>query len=169
MARDKGIIVDVCFFNGVGDWWMVDLKKSPLYSSNNIQGEGTTDGYAFCTLKSPGLVARQTAYVRKIAVELNGFDNVLYDICDEPDAGSNPPLAPAEFTPWIDRMLQTFVDAESQLPRDLAFQIGWSILCLHICKILLYSITYDRIRSLALERGSQDIYQGRKPEKGGQY
>ena len=30
-------------------------------------------------------VERQKAYVRKIVVELNAYDNVIYDICDEPD------------------------------------------------------------------------------------
>lgn len=29
------------------------------------------------------------AYVRKIAVELNPYDNVIYDICDEPNTSSN--------------------------------------------------------------------------------
>ena len=116
-ARAHGIMVDVCLFNGVGDWWQREFGYSPLHPANNLTGEGTADGYAFCSLEVPLLVRRQKEYVAKIVAELNAFDNVLYDLCDEPDAGSNPPADPARFTPWLNAMMTAFTAAEAALPR----------------------------------------------------
>ena len=39
------------------------------------------------TLKHPDLLERQLAFVRKVVTELNGFDNVYFEICNEPYFG----------------------------------------------------------------------------------
>ena len=78
-ARD--IVVEVCFFNAQnkGSWPM-----SPLSSKNNIQGEGNVGYNDVQTLKHPELLRRQDDFVRRIAQEVNSFDNVILEICDEP-------------------------------------------------------------------------------------
>ncbi len=109
-AGKRGIVVEICFFNGqYDDTWPL----SPLYYENNIQGVGH-DGYRDAqTLKDPQLVEREAAYVRKIVQEVNSFDNVILEVCDEPAL-----FTPVdEAGPWVAHMLQVVHDAEDGLPR----------------------------------------------------
>ena len=81
-ASIRDIIVEIAFFNGMyDDRWMAQ----PLYHSNNIQGVGTCAFQLFTTMTDKKLVGYQARYVRKIASELYKFDNIIYDICDEPE------------------------------------------------------------------------------------
>jgi hypothetical protein len=60
---------------------------SPLYPDNNIQGVGIKrkNGFLyFQSLKDSALVARQDAMVIKIVKELNKFNNLYYEISNEP-------------------------------------------------------------------------------------
>ncbi len=109
-AAKRGIVVEVCLFNSqYGDTWPL----SPLYYENNIQGVGH-EGYKDAqTLKDPVLVERQAAYVRKIVQEVNGFDNVILEVCDEPSL-----FTPVEEAgPWVAHMLEVTHDAEENLPK----------------------------------------------------
>ncbi len=81
-ADDRNIIVEIAFFNGMyDDRWMAQ----PLYHTNNLQGIGTGDFKLFTTLSDKKLTAYQVGYVKKIASELYSFNNIIYDICDEPE------------------------------------------------------------------------------------
>jgi len=81
-ASIRNIIVEVAFFNGMyDDRWMVQ----PLYHSNNIQNVGNCDFQQYTTLADENLVKYQKEYVKKIAHELYRFDNLIYDISDEPE------------------------------------------------------------------------------------
>jgi hypothetical protein len=87
-ARDREIIVDVAFFNGMyEERW----PYQPLYHANNIQGVGRCDARHVQTLADQDLAKRHEQYVRKIAGELRDFDNVLFDICDEHRSPAAPP------------------------------------------------------------------------------
>lgn len=109
-ASERGIVVEICFFNGMyPDLW----SKMPLYHANNIQGAGACNYKDVQTLKDPALVVRQQEYVRKITQEVNKFDNVILEICDEP--GIHGTTA-HEYTPWIRSMVDVIVDTERQLP-----------------------------------------------------
>jgi len=58
---------------------------SPFNAANNINGPGTVSGHDVYTLdKSGGLLAVQESFVRRIVEELKNFDNVYYEICNEP-------------------------------------------------------------------------------------
>jgi hypothetical protein len=74
-------VVEICFFNAQnkGSWPM-----SPLHWENNIQGEGRSDFKGVQTLKHPDLLRRQGEFVSRIVQEVNSFDNVILEICDEP-------------------------------------------------------------------------------------
>ena len=79
-AAERGVIVEICFFNSqYSDTWPL----SPLFHENNIQGVGDCDWRDAQTLRHDDLVRREDDYVRKIAQEVNGFDNVILEICDE--------------------------------------------------------------------------------------
>ena len=108
-AGHRGIVVEICFFNCMyPDMW----PHMPLYHANNIQEVGTCDYFDVQTLKDQNLVLHQEAYVRKITQEVNGFDNVILEICDEPGLFG---LSEREYRPWLNRMIDVICDTEKPL------------------------------------------------------
>ena len=109
-AAQRGIVVEICLFNAqYSDTWPL----SPLYYENNIQGIGKDDYRDAETLKDPVLVERESAYIRKIVEETNGFDNVILEVCDEPSLWT--PIEQAG--PWVRHMLEVTHAAEAQLAK----------------------------------------------------
>lgn len=110
-AEKRGIIVAVAFFNGMyPDRW----EYQALYHSNNIQGIGNCAFNEVQTLKDTALIARHVAYVKKITKEVNEFDNVFLDICDEPFQDGCPQDL---YNPWISKMIDAALSVESHLPK----------------------------------------------------
>ena len=110
-AADRGIVVEVCFFNArYNDTWPI----SPLSHKNNIQGEGNCDFKDAQTLKHTDVVRREEDYVRKITQELNGFDNVILEVCDEPFL-TGTPIALAG--PWLEHFVEVIKTTERTLPK----------------------------------------------------
>jgi hypothetical protein len=110
-ADVRGIVVEVCFFNAqYKDTWPI----SPLFHTNNVQGEGNCDFKDAQTLKHGDVVRSEEAYVRKITQELNGFDNVILEVCDEPFI-TGTPIALAG--PWLDHFVSVIKTTESTLPK----------------------------------------------------
>jgi hypothetical protein len=62
-------------------------KLSPMNADNNVNGIGKMKRTEVYTLQHPELLAVQDAMVRKIVRELNDFDNLYYEICNEPYFG----------------------------------------------------------------------------------
>jgi hypothetical protein len=82
-AEKRKIIVELalfCPFYEDSLWHM-----SPMNSINNVNGVGPKDRTHVYTLdKSNGLVEVHDALVRKIVKELEGYGNLIYEICNEP-------------------------------------------------------------------------------------
>jgi hypothetical protein len=110
-AAERGVVVEICFFNSqYSDSWRV----SPLYYENNIQGIGKCEWRDAQALGCAGLVERQAEYVRRITREVNSFDNVILEICDEcASVGTGVTRA----GPWVSRMMDAARDAERDLPQ----------------------------------------------------
>jgi len=110
-AAQRGIVVEVCFFNSqYADTWPL----SPLHFDNNVQGVGKCDWRDAQTLRHPDLVRREDDYVRKITQEINTFDNVILEICDEPGhIGTG--FEPAG--PWVSHLADVVLDTERELPK----------------------------------------------------
>lgn len=110
-AAERGIVVEICFFNSqYSDTWPI----SPLYFENNIQGVGKCGWRDAQTLKHADLLRREEDYVRKITQEVNSFDNVVLEICDEAASiGTGVPLA----GPWVSDLLGVARTAERDLPK----------------------------------------------------
>ncbi len=85
-ASARGIVVEVNLFCTIYDdsLW----AYNPMNAANNVNGIGTVGRNAALTLGNGNLLAVQDAVTRKIVTELNGFDNVYYEVCNEPYAGS---------------------------------------------------------------------------------
>jgi MYXO-CTERM domain-containing protein len=104
-ASDRGIVVEFglfCAFYEDKQW-----NLSPMKGTNNVNGVGNVDRTTAMTLNSDGLLAFQDGYLRKIAAELATFDNVYYEIANEPYDG----VADA----FQDHVIATMHDAESGL------------------------------------------------------
>jgi len=83
-AKRNTMVEFTLFGNQYGDGI---YSYSPLYPDNNIQGVGIKrkEGFLdFQSLKDSALLARQDAMVAKIVEELNDFDNLYYEISNEP-------------------------------------------------------------------------------------
>jgi hypothetical protein len=106
-AGKRGIVVELVLFCTLynDDLWNV----SPMKASNNVNGVGKVKRTDVFTLKEKGLLAAQEALVRKLAAELKDFDNVYYEVCNEP-------YFAGVAADWQDRIVAAVVDAEKDLP-----------------------------------------------------
>ncbi len=106
-AGKRGIVVELvlfCPFYEDGMW-----KLSPMNAANNINGIGKMKRTDVYTLKDPELLAVQDAMVREIVRQLNGFDNVYFEICNEPYFGGVT-------LEWQAHIAKTIADTEVYLP-----------------------------------------------------
>ena len=85
-ASRRGVIVEMnlfCPFYEESQW-----KLSPFCTNNNVNGLGQVARTNVYTLdRHGGLLPLQERMVRRIVEELRGFDNVYYEICNEPYFG----------------------------------------------------------------------------------
>jgi hypothetical protein len=132
-AARRGIAVEVTLFSAVYE----GFGGSPLHDANNVNRTGVTERTRVNTLDNGPLLAHQEALVRKIVTELLDFDNVYYEVQNEPWADLpqlvdvvNPYITPAEMKQdwmfwknrveiaapaslaWQSRMAATIVDTE---------------------------------------------------------
>ncbi len=124
LARKKGIVVEVAFFNGMyADCWPL----MALYHANNIQGVGRYEAaecglFTTCNPRNEDVLRYQRAYVAKITAELNEYDNVIFDICDEPllqglPGGKVVFMPESDVIPWLHELKNAFFEAQSKLPK----------------------------------------------------
>lgn len=107
-AGKRNIIVEFDLFTNFYD--SVLWKLSPMYFGNNINGIGNTQLHKEATsLIYPEIIDVQEKMVRKIIYELRGFDNLYYEICNEPFYGDT--LAPSK---WEKYMTSVVVNAEKE-------------------------------------------------------
>ncbi len=59
-------------------------KINPMNAANNVNGVGTCPRTEVFTLAHKDLLKLQEQFVRKVVGELREFDNVYYEICNEP-------------------------------------------------------------------------------------
>lgn len=105
-AGIRDIVVELDLFSNFYD--TLQWKLSPLNSVNNINGIGNIKDYKeILSLRHPEILAEQEKMVKKIITELKGFDNLYYEICNEPYFGDT--LALRE---WEDHMTAIVADAE---------------------------------------------------------
>jgi hypothetical protein len=86
VAGRRGVVVEVnlfCPFYDEAQW-----RLSPQNAANNVNGIGQVARTNVYTLdRHGGLLAIHEAMVRQMVAELRDFDNVYYEICNEPYFG----------------------------------------------------------------------------------
>ncbi len=81
-ASKLGIVVEISLFSSHYGQQQWDIN--PLNSLNNINGTDAIDWKKALTLENGNLQKFQEAYVRKLVREANEFDNVIFEIQNEP-------------------------------------------------------------------------------------
>jgi hypothetical protein len=101
-ADKRGIVVEIVLFCTFYEDQLWNL--SPL---NDGSGVPRTEVF---TLKHPDLVAVEDAFIRKVVAELRDYDNIYYEICNEPYfAGVS--------LDWQKHIAATIAEAEAAFPR----------------------------------------------------
>jgi hypothetical protein len=81
LAQEKGVLIEYvvfCFWYNDALW-----RNSPMHPTRNAQGVGPLDKEQVYTLDSP-LLPHMEAFVRKVVIALNAFDNIYYEVTNEP-------------------------------------------------------------------------------------
>ena len=116
MASDYGIIVEITLFSDA--YCEPVWKLNPLNSKNNVSDVETIRLQDYITERNPKMFAWQCSYVRKIAQEVDCYDNVFFEICNEPSGqeGVADPPSLEEVDAWQMAVAQVIRETESQLP-----------------------------------------------------
>jgi hypothetical protein len=106
-ASKQGIVVELVLFCPYyrDDMWSV----SPLNIRNNVNGVGDVKRTDVLALKDAALTRVQEEMVRKLVVELKDFDNLYYEICNEP-------YFHGVTLEWQRRISEVIEDAEAKFP-----------------------------------------------------
>lgn len=114
-ASKRGIVVELTVFSNTyaEPVWALN----PLRKENNKQGIGTLEWEDYLSLKDTALVERQRAFARKIIQETSGYDNVYYEICNEPGGGVPGHATPADVDAWQAEMARVMRDELQRLGR----------------------------------------------------
>lgn len=107
-ASRLGIVVELNLFCPFYEDSMWDV--SPLNTKNNVNGIGAVPRTDAFTLKDERLVQVEDALVRKLVTELREFDNLYYEIANEPYFGGITP-------DWQRHIARTIASAEAALPQ----------------------------------------------------
>ena len=93
-AQRRGIYVSVMLFEGFGTAWLKHAWQfHPFNAANNVNGiDGDVNrdgkGVEVHTLAQRAVTKLQERYVRRVIDTVNGYDNVLYEVANEPGARS---------------------------------------------------------------------------------
>jgi hypothetical protein len=107
-ASNHGIVVEFTFFSVIYDdgIWSV----SPQNPANNINGLSGVTSQNVHTLNNAGMLAHQDAVVAKLVTELQPYDNVYFEIVNEPY------VSRYASDDWQNHIISVIENTESTLP-----------------------------------------------------
>ncbi len=105
-ASKRKIVVEVNLFTPMYEENLWEVN--PMNARNNINGVGAVGRNEVFTLKDGALTDVQDRFVRKVVETVHGFDNIYYEVCNEPYFGGIT-------QEWHRHIAKTIVDAESAL------------------------------------------------------
>ena len=115
-AEARGIVVEVVLTSEMND--TTGWNNSPWASANNVNNIGmgvTWDD--FTTGRNTALVNSVKALITKTLTELNEYDNVIYEICNEPRFSRQGATAAAsqETVDWHNDLINHIVTTEASM------------------------------------------------------
>ena len=96
-ASRRGIVVEITLFSshyGDAQW-----NLSPFNAANNVSATSAIDWKTLATLENGNILKFQEQYARKLVREAAGFDNVLFEIQNEP--WSDRPVLSGVVNPYL--------------------------------------------------------------------
>jgi hypothetical protein len=118
-AARLGIVVEISLFSSTyGD---VQWTVSPFNSANNVNSTDVSDWKKVTTLENGNVLNFQEQYVRKLVREANGFDNVIFEIQNEP--WSDRPVLSSVVNPYLQKPGRDSYPNSVDLADDLS--IAW--------------------------------------------
>ena len=120
LASQHGIAVEVVLLSNTyydGVW-----SLNPLNPHNNINAIPEFHWPEYMSLRQPAVWQWQSAHVRKIVEETNRYDNIFYEICNEPGGAAytgregNP--SPTEVDEWQAAIANLIRETEAKLPNQ---------------------------------------------------
>lgn len=118
LAADCGVIVELVLLSNTYAPPIWELN--PLNSRNNVNGLEEIPWPDYLSRRHPRLFERQAAHVRKLVAETNRYDNVIYEICNEPGGqapGEGTPSV-AEVNDWLAALIGVVRETEAGLPNQ---------------------------------------------------
>ena len=118
LASERGIIVEVVMLSNTYSEAVWALN--PLNPANNLGGLAAFEWPDYMSLRHPKLFTLQAAHVRRIVEETNRYDNVIYEVCNEPggqvggEGGGHPSLS--EVNDWLEALIGVIRETEADLP-----------------------------------------------------
>ena len=117
-CADKGIVCEVVLFCNPYDQEKYDLFPCSKVSNINGVGNDLDIPRSFMTLDAPSIVAFQERLVRKIVEELNAFDNLYYEVCNEPNlSGDSFEENEKKIIAWQAHLAHIVRQTEAALPK----------------------------------------------------
>jgi len=114
-AQRRGIVVEMTLFCPLykDELW----AASPMNRANNVNRIGDCPRTEVYTLKHKRLLDVQVATTRKLVRELNAFDNLYFEVCNEPYFGGVT-------TEWQHQIVDTIRETEASLPNKHLISIN---------------------------------------------
>jgi hypothetical protein len=127
MAMEKGIIVELTLLSNVYNETVWAL--SPLHGENNINSMGKTPWHDYMSMRDTALFNEQQRFVKKVLEEVEPYDNLIIEICNEPignfsEDGARVGPEPAEVDAWQDAFVA--IVRSSSEDRVIASSPAWS-------------------------------------------
>ena len=114
-ASRRGIIVELTLFSNTyaDNIW----ELNPFRAENNKQKLEKITWQDYLSLKNPELLRRQKDYARKIIQETSQFDNVYYEIANEPGGDVPDHLSHADIDAWQTEIAKVVREELTRLDR----------------------------------------------------
>jgi hypothetical protein len=112
-ASKRGIVVELTVFSNTyaDEIWALN----PLRKENNKQHVGNVEWADYNSLKDAELVHRQETFSRKIIDETSAYDNVYYEVDNEPGGGVQGHATPADVDAWQENIAKVLRDEMQRL------------------------------------------------------
>jgi hypothetical protein len=115
-AAKRGIVVEVTLFSA--HYAEAQWQMSALNSADNINNTDAIDWKKLNTLENGNILAHQEKYARKLVREANSFDNVIFEIQNEP--WSDRPVLTDVINPYLRPPARDTYPNSVDLPDELS-------------------------------------------------
>ena len=118
-TSDAGLIVEVVLFSNTynEDIWALN----PLHHANNINALAPLAWCDYTTRRDPSLFAMQLEFTRMIVRELNVYENIIYEVCNEP-GGNIPGIEGSPTSEEVDDWISVLIAEIRSTERSLTHQ-----------------------------------------------